>query len=156
MGFNVLNLFRPAVALLPEVVKPEAKSVVAFRTRAIWTAIVVIIYLVCSQIPLYGIASSDSVDHFKWLRVILASNRGSLMELGISPSVTAGMVMQLLAGAKIIDVDHKDKDQDALFNGAQKVLGIIIAMCEAFAYVWSGMYGSMDQLGAGNAIMIVI
>jgi protein transport protein SEC61 subunit alpha len=39
------------------------------------------------------------------MRVILASNRGTLMELGISPTVTAGMVMQLLAGAKIIEVD---------------------------------------------------
>jgi len=35
----------------------------------------------------------------------MASNRGTLMELGISPLVTASMVMQLLAGTKIIDVD---------------------------------------------------
>ena len=40
-----------------------------------------------------------------WLRVILASNKGTLMELGISPIITSGMIMQLLAGAKIIDVD---------------------------------------------------
>jgi protein transport protein SEC61 subunit alpha len=39
------------------------------------------------------------------MRVILASNRGTLMELGISPIVTSGMVMQLMAGAKIIDVN---------------------------------------------------
>ena len=39
------------------------------------------------------------------MRVILASNKGTLMELGISPVVTAGMVMQLLAGTKLIDVD---------------------------------------------------
>jgi len=64
-----------------------------------------LIYLVCSQIPLYGVVSSSSADPFYWMRVILASNRGTLMELGISPTVTAGMVMQLLAGAKIIEVD---------------------------------------------------
>jgi protein transport protein SEC61 subunit alpha len=29
-------------------------------------------------------------------------------------------------------------------------------MFEAFAYVWSGMYGPMESLGAGNAIIIVI
>jgi len=39
------------------------------------------------------------------MRVILASNRGTLMELGISPMVTASMIMQLLAGSKLIDVD---------------------------------------------------
>jgi len=40
------------------------------------------------------------------------------MELGISPTVTAGMVMQLLAGTKILDLDQSDKDEKALFNGA--------------------------------------
>ena len=41
------------------------------------------------------------------------------MELGISPIVTSGMIMQLLAGAKIIEVGDTPKDR-ALFNGAQK------------------------------------
>lgn len=45
-GFNVLSLFKPAVALLPEVAAPDRK--IAFKTRAMWTAIVVMIYLVCS------------------------------------------------------------------------------------------------------------
>jgi len=36
------------------------------------------------------------------------------------------------------------------------VLAIIIALGEAFAYVWSGMYGDLDKLGAGNAILIIL
>ena len=44
---------------------------------------------------------------------------GTLMELGISPIVTSGLIMQLLAGAKIIEVGDTPKDR-ALFNGAQK------------------------------------
>merc|ERR1711942_649080 len=83
------------------------------------------IFLVCCQIPLFGIMSSDSADPFYWMRVILASNRGTLMELGISPIVTSGMIMQLLAGAKIIEVGDTPKDR-ALFNGAQKLFGMII------------------------------
>lgn len=58
-----------------------------------WTGIVILIYLVASQIPLYGVVSNAGSDPFYWLRVILASNRGTIMELGISPTVTAGMVM---------------------------------------------------------------
>lgn len=42
------------------------------------------------------------------------------MELGIGPIVTAGMVMQLLAGAKILDVDQSVKEDRALYEGAQK------------------------------------
>ena len=64
--------------------------------------------------------SSDSSDPLYWMRVILASNRGTLMELGITPIVTSGMIMQLLAGANLIDVDFSLKEDRALFSGAQK------------------------------------
>ncbi|KAI9085909.1 hypothetical protein K1719_031986 [Acacia pycnantha] len=40
-------------------------------------------------------------------------------------------------------------------NGAQKLLGILIGVGQASAYVTSGMYGSVSQLGVGNAILII-
>jgi protein transport protein SEC61 subunit alpha len=95
-------------------------SQVTFNTKIAWTATTLLIFLVCSQVPLYGIMSSDSSDPLYWLRAILASNRGTLMELGITPIVTSGMIMQLLAGAQLIDVDFSLKDDRALFGGAQK------------------------------------
>jgi len=78
------------------------------------------------------------------------------MELGISPIVTASMVMQLLAGAKLLKVDQNVREEKELFDGAQKLIGILIAFGQAFAYTWSGMYGTMDEIGAGNAILIII
>ena len=113
------------------------------KEKILWTAITLFIYLVCCQIPLYGISNSKSSDPLYWMRVILASNKGTLMELGISPIVTSGLVMQLLAGSKIIDVDQGTKEDKALFQGAQKLLGIIITIVEAVAYVLSGMYGDV-------------
>merc|ERR1719446_943458 len=100
--------------------------------------------------------TSKSADPFYWMRVILASNRGTLMELGITPIITSGMVMQLLAGSKIIEVDQSLKEDRALFGGAQKLFGILITIGEAVAYVVSGMYGDIQELGAGNAILIII
>ncbi len=76
--------------------------------------------------PLYGITKTTGSDPFYWMRIILASNRGTLMELGISPIVTAGMVMQLLAGAKIIDINQNNKEDKALFNGAQKCKSFLV------------------------------
>jgi len=90
------------------------------------------------------------------MRVILASNRGTLMELGISPIVTSGLVMQLLAGSKIIEVDQGLKSDRELFQGAQKLFGMIITIGEALAYVLSGMYGEIGVLGATNAILIIL
>lgn len=72
--------------------------------------------------------SSDSADPFYWIRVIMASNRGTLMELGISPIVTSSLIMQLLAGAKIIEVGDTPKER-ALFNGAQKCKNLFICCC---------------------------
>lgn len=143
-----LSLVRPFMSILPEVTAPERKgekafgmniclqlptlifsicfnifpalSTVPFQSRLAWTAIVLAIFLVSSQIPLYGIMSSDSSDPLYWMRVILASNRGTLMELGISPIVTSGMIMQLLAGANLVEVDFSLKEDRALFGGAQK------------------------------------
>ncbi len=48
----------------------------------LWTVITLFIFLVCCQIPIYGVQSAKSSDPFYWMRVILASNRGTLMELG--------------------------------------------------------------------------
>jgi len=154
MGFRFLYIVKPFMAILPEVTTPERK--IPFKEKVLWTAITLFIYLVCCQIPLYGIKSSESSDPFYWMRVILASNRGTLMELGISPIVTSGLVMQLLDGSKIIDVDQGLKEDRALFNGAQKLFGMIITIAQATAYVLSGMYGEIAVLGMGNAFLIIL
>lgn len=151
-----LNLVRPVMAVLPEVSNPEGGQKIPFKEKVMWTVITLFIFLICCQIPLYGIKSSNASDPFYWMRVILASNRGTLMELGISPIVTSGLVMQLLAGSKIIDVDQSLKEDRALFQGAQKLFGIVITIGEAVAYVLSGMYGDIKDLGAGNAVLIII
>lgn len=106
------------MAILPEVPQPDRK--VHFREKALWTAVTLFIFLVCSQVPLYGIMLSESSDPFYWIRAIMASNRGTLMELGISPVVTSSMLMQVFAGGGLITVDHIIKEDRILFNGAQK------------------------------------
>jgi protein transport protein SEC61 subunit alpha len=123
--------------------------------------------------------SSDSSDPLYWMRVILASNRGTLMELGITPIVTSGMIMQLLAGAQLIEVDFSLKDDRALFGGAQKresmvcsanrrhlsvsslpstptVFALIISLGQATVYVLTGLYGQPSDLGAGVCLLLIL
>ncbi|KAI0319730.1 SecY protein [Amylostereum chailletii] len=153
-GFRFLNLVRPFLPILPEVSSPDRK--VAFNTKVLWTAVTLLIFLVCSQVPLYGIMSSDSSDPLYWMRVILASNRGTLMELGITPIITSGMIMQLLAGANLIEVDFSLKEDRALFSGAQKLFALIIALGQATVYVLTGLYGQPSDLGAGVCLLLII
>lgn len=153
MGFKFLEVIKPFCIILPEIEKPQRR--IQFREKVLWTAITLFIFLVCCQIPLFGIMSSDSADPFYWLRVIMASNRGTLMELGITPIVTSGLIMQLLAGAKLIEVGDTPKDR-ALFNGAQKLFGMIITIGQAVVYVMTGMYGDPSAMGAGICLLIIL
>ncbi|KAF0984472.1 hypothetical protein FDP41_000371 [Naegleria fowleri] len=149
-----LDLLRPAMAILPEVAKP-AKTV-KFQEKVLWTAVALFIYLVCCQIPVYGIRNASSSDPLYWMRVILASNRGTLMELGISPVITAGLIIQLLSGAGLIDVNQNSEEDKVLLDGAQKFFGLIMTIIEAVAYVSSGMYGDVRELGLVTALLIVL
>ncbi|KAI8834708.1 SecY subunit domain-containing protein [Chytridium lagenaria] len=151
LELRLLHVLRPFVALMPEVASPDRK--VQFREKVMWTAITLFIFLVCSQIPLYGIMSSDTSDPMYWMRVIMASNRGTLMELGITPIVTSGMIMQLLAGANIIEVDYSLKEDRALFSGAQ-MFAMVIAIGQATVSVWSGVYGDPKDIGAGISLLL--
>ncbi|KAJ3289285.1 SecY protein [Rhizoclosmatium globosum] len=154
MGFRLLHLLKPFLAYIPEIEAPDRK--IAFREKVMWTAITLFIFLVCSQIPLYGIMSSDTSDPLYWMRVIMASNRGTLMELGITPIITSGMIMQLLAGAKLIEVDYSLKEDRALFGGAQKLFAMVIAVGQATVAVWSGVYGNPAEIGAGICFILVL
>src|SRR3989337_3026374 len=140
MAGRFLNLFKPIGRVLLEIKVPERK--VSFNEKIFWTAMVLIIYLVMSEIPLFGIPKS-ATDQFSALRVIFASNRGSLMELGIGPIVTAGLILQLLVGSAIIQADMSDAQDRGLFTVASKVFSIVLTGVQASAYIISGMYGAI-------------
>jgi protein transport protein SEC61 subunit alpha len=124
---------------MPEVKAPDRE--VSFREKIVWTAVILILFLLMSHIPLYGVDKTVGTDYLWALRVILASTRGTLMELGIGPIVTAGLVMQLLSGSKIINVDFGDPEDRALFTGGQKVLAMIMTAFQAIAYIYGNAYG---------------
>jgi len=153
-----LHMLRPFMAFLPEVQAPTSGSNFPFNERVVWTAVALGIFLVCCQIPLFGIPfhSEKSDDALYWMRMILASNRGTLMELGITPIVTSGMIMQLLAGAGLIDVDMSIPDDRQLFQGAQKLFALVMCLGQAVVYVMTGNYGVPGEIGAGVCLLIML
>lgn len=154
MSFKVLDLVKPFSSFVPEVIAPERK--VSFQQKLMWTGVTLLIFLVMSEIPLYGIVSSDGSDPLFWLRMMLASNRGTLMELGISPIVSAGMVFQLLQGTKLIHVDMSNKTDRENFQNAQKILAILISIGQATVYVLTGMYGPPKSLGVAVCLLLIL
>ena len=57
--------------------------------------------------------------------IMLASNRGTLVELEISPIVTSVLVMKLLAGSCIIEVNYNINEDQALFAGAHQLFDFL-------------------------------
>jgi len=137
MAGRFLNLFKPIARVIPEIKAPERR--VRFNEKIFWTAIVLVIYLIMSEVPLYGIPTSTQ-ESFSALRIIWASHRGTLMELGIGPIVTAGLILQLLVGSNMIECDMTNPEDRGLFTTASKVFSIILTGVQAFAYMVSGMY----------------
>jgi len=76
--------------------------------------------------------------------------------LGLSPIISAGWILQLLIGVGIISADMRTEQDSRLFEASQKLLAMLLAFGEAFAYVWSGAYGNLEQIGFVNASLIVL
>lgn len=147
----ISNFIKSAATILPETAKPVRKP--SLNEKFIWTAVALVIYFIMSQIPLYGVPSGLA-DQLAYTRIIFASSRGTLMELGIGPIVTAGIILQLLKGAELIKLDLKKPEDRGLFMSATKLLTVIVALGEAAAYITGGLFGT--NLAATTAIIILI
>lgn len=156
-----LEAVKPLLALLPEVGAPKG-AMPNIRDRLFWTFGALFVFLICSHVPVFGVKPSNSSDPFYWMRVVLASNKGTLMELGISPMVTASLIIEVLIGVKILTVskkkpgdDDKAADDRILQEGASKILALGIALVEAVLYVSSGVYGDVRSIGVFTSMLIV-
>lgn len=158
-----IELFKPLARFFPDIKPPDRK--VAFNEKIFWTVIALIIYFVMTQVPLYGVTQTGVNDPLGALRVIFASNRGTLMELGIGPIVTAGLILQVLAGSKMINLDMSNPEDRSLFTSASKILSVAMTVFEALAYILGGTYGSLkvtseivillQLVGAGIIVLLL-
>ena len=144
------------VDVYPSITKPEGH--VRFNQK-LWTPVLVlIIYFMMTNVMIYGLSSS-TLDIFSSFRAIMAGASGSIMHLGIGPIVTGSIIMQLFAGAKIIQLDLQDSGDKQLYQGVQKLLVLFMIPIESIPQV----YGFLDPsaavisdygIGWANAIIV--
>eukprot|EP00767_Chilomastix_cuspidata_P003143 gnl/Chilomastix_cuspidata/326.p1 GENE.gnl/Chilomastix_cuspidata/326~~gnl/Chilomastix_cuspidata/326.p1 ORF type:complete len:453 (+),score=216.03 gnl/Chilomastix_cuspidata/326:72-1430(+) len=91
-----------------------------------------------------------------WFRTIFASQRGTLMELGTGPMMFTGLLMQLLSGFNILNVNPRDRKQAALMSGFQKLVTICMTLLQAVLHIALGMYGPVRAMGAFRALAILV
>jgi len=144
MAGRFLRAFKPISRFMPEIKTPERK--VGFNEKLFWTILALALYLVMTEVPLYNIKSQGW--ELSYMRIIFASNRGTLMELGIGPIVTAGIILQLLGGSGMIDLDMSNPEDRSLFTGASKFFSILLTGVQASAYIIGSVYGNLSPTTA--------
>ncbi|HXG73754.1 MAG TPA: preprotein translocase subunit SecY [Candidatus Nitrosotenuis sp.] len=112
---------------------PKPKKKLSLQTRLIWCGIALLIYQVMGQTPLFG-ATAPEFDFLHFARVIFASQQGTLVELGIGPIVTAGLLMQLLKGSEILKFDFTKPDERGVFQTATKLVTYVVIIIESIVY----------------------
>ncbi len=144
------------VDVYPSITKPDGH--VRFSQKMWTTTLVLIIYFAMTNVMIWGLAEA-TMDIFSSFRAIMAGASGSVMHLGIGPIVTASIIMQLFAGAKIIKLDLQEPGDKQLYQGVQKVLVLMMIPVESIPQV----YGFLDphqnivsDFGLGWANVIIV
>ena len=127
---DLRNIF----SFIPEVRKPDEKKV-GFNVKLKWTLIILGAFFILANIPLFGL-SENALDRFEYLAIILGTDFGSIISLGIGPIVTASIILQLLKGAEIIRIDTTTDEGKRFFQGIQKLLVFFFIVFEAIIFVY--------------------
>lgn len=132
MAFNLKSIMYN----LPEVKKPVEKKL-SFNVKLKWTLIILAAFFIMANIPLYGL-SGNALEQLEFLQVVLATQFGTLISLGIGPIVMSSIILQLLVGSGILSIDTKTPEGKRYFQGLQKIGVLFFILFEAIVYVVMG------------------
>lgn len=156
-GKSLLYRIKPFADKLPAIKKPEGH--VHFKTKMIWTVLILVIYFALTNVMLYGLDQAKILDVFSSFRAIMAGESGSLVHLGIGPIVTGSIIMQLFTGAKIMKLDLSKTEDKAVYQSTQKLMVIAMIIVESVPQVYGMLAPSQNliaQIGQNYANLIII
>ncbi len=154
---ELLDRLEPLLAAMPAVKSPEGH--VHFKNKLLWTAGILVLYFILSNITIFGLDQS-SQDIFLYWRALLAGASGSIIHLGIGPIVTASIVLQLLKGADILHIDTSETRGQVIYMGLQKVLILVMILIEGAPNLIGGFMKPDPTIAAsvfgGNATLLAL
>jgi len=158
---GLLEILEPVYNVLPEVKAPEAEPTI--KKKLIWSSLALVLFFVMGNIELIGL-SVERGAVLAQMQTILASNTGSLISAGIGPIVLASIILQLLVGGKILNIDLTNPQDKIKFQGLQKLFAIVLCFFEAFVYTASGLLEPMPgmlpaivlQVALGSLILLYL
>lgn len=121
---------------LPEVRSPSEKKL-SFNVKLKWTLVILVAFFILANVSLYGL-SNNSLAQFEYLALILGTDFGSIISLGIGPIVMSSIILQLLVGSGIMKIDTNTAEGKRYFQGLQKIGVLVFIIFEAIVYVAMG------------------
>jgi preprotein translocase subunit SecY len=148
MGF--LHQFEHILTRLPEVQRP--RYALSFKERIKWTSFILLAYFFLKETAIYGL-DPRAVDIFENMRAIIAGGFGSVISLGIGPIVTSSIILQILVGGKMIDLNLSEPRDRRIYQGTQKLLAIGFTIFEAAVMV---LMGALPALNSDPGLQMMI
>jgi preprotein translocase subunit SecY len=131
---GVMSFLAKLGNMIPSPSKPARRPDLKYRIT--FTVAAVAIFFAMASVSAYPVqAGGPQLPAL--LQVVFAATTGTLAQLGIGPIVTSGLIMQILVGGKLIELDLTDPEDRKLFTQAEKGLAIIIALVEATGFALS-------------------
>lgn len=131
-GTRLRDALMPLLSKIPMVERP--KRHVPLETKLLFTIAILILYFALGNIPLFGL-SPETMDLFGRWRALFAGQRFSLSAVGIMPIINASIILQILAGPKIMKLDLTNPRDQAFYLNMQKLLVLCFVIFTSFTCV---------------------
>jgi len=146
---GIIDVLEPVIVRMPSVKRP--KKHVPFKKKLYWTLGVLVLYFALTNVTVYGVNVQGNL--FGQFRSVLAGAQGSILHLGIGPIVTASIVLQLLDGSDMLPINTDEPRGQALYQGLQKFLVVIMSILTAAPMVASGFLQPATGMGLPPGLM---
>lgn len=147
-----LSFIDSVLKYIPGISKPSEP--LSFRQKIKWTALIMCMYFFMFSTPAFGVSATGiSQPLLQLISIVFASRIGSLITVGIGPIVLASIVLQLIIGTGVFEVDLNDPEQKGRFQGIQKMAAIVIAVVEAYIFVATGYVPISSPSYAGVVVL---
>jgi hypothetical protein len=146
------DLTRTLVGVLPEVQNPSGE--IPIRQKAAYTVASLVIFLVGSNLPLYGVRHSSAPDPLYWMHTASAYNSDSIMADGICSLVLSEALLHFLLRVKIINVGTALVDMYGKHGRLGCCSSAFEVVCKKEVSTWNALLSALANHGKETEALV--
>ena len=130
-------------SIIPSIKNPT--RALSLREKMYWTAGIIVVYFLLYNTYAIGVNQQAVNQPFlQLISIIFAAKIGSLITVGIGPIVLSSIIIQLISGSGMLNIDMSDPVQKGRVQTIQKVsaIGILYVRLFDLTYCSSGEHFS--------------